>query len=192
MMKKLFSFFLVGLIFCLDTSAELLYAQWRRVTDEASEDETTYPQGSGWRRVAPEKGGAGGTGELSQASEASGQLVIDVLINNSVKAALILDTGAGTVFLSKAIAEKLGIATEGPEDEPAKAQLADGRIVDVKYVTLDSVMVEGQEAKDVGAAVILDDAASVPEDGLLGMSFLKNFKFTVDYQNNTLILQKSE
>lgn len=43
------------------------------------------------------------------------------------------------------------------------------------------------------AAILLDDVAGINfKDGLLGMSFLKNFNFKIDQSNNRITLEKLE
>lgn len=146
-----------------------------------------------WRWVAPDE--TAGTSSSKEVSFSSGsddlqRIIVDVLINKTVKASLLLDTGATNVYLSHPIAQKLGL-TSIKDKQITQAQFADGSKRDVQYVILESVVVEGVEAKDVAAVVFLDDSASnIGTDGLLGMSFLKNFKFEVDYATKKLILHK--
>lgn len=124
--------------------------------------------------------------KLSQDTE---QIVVNTLLNNKANALLLLDTGANVVLLSSRIAEELGIEgqTKGGSVE---VKLADGRMIDAKYVVLDSVDVEGAVARDVGAVVLLDDSQMDIHDGLLGMSFLNRFNFQIDTVNKKLILKK--
>lgn len=144
-----------------------------------------------WRWVPPEGEGAVSGGKevgFSSGSDNLQRIVVEVLINKSVKASLLLDTGATNVYLTKPIAEKLGL-TALKDKKITQAQFADGSKKDVQYVVLKSVIVEGVEATDVSAVVFLDDSASdIGTDGLLGMSFLKNFRFEIDYAAKKLIL----
>jgi predicted aspartyl protease len=72
-----------------------------------------------------------------------------------------------------------------------KIRLADGRIADAKYIVIGSMKVQDAEAKRVEACVLTTDVGGADmQDGLLGMSFLKNFKFTIDQKEKKLILQK--
>jgi predicted aspartyl protease len=68
--------------------------------------------------------------------------------------------------------------------------VADGRKIHARYVVLDSVSVQGVEARKVEAAVLSEDRDPNMKDGLLGMSFLKRFKFNIDLQNTKLSLEK--
>ena len=109
-------------------------------------------------------------------------------LNNLIKARLVLDTGASLVVISKDIADRLGIDTKGAPYS-LKVVLADGRRVKAKAVILKSVKVGGAEVKNVSAAV-LENAQPTDEDGLLGMSFLKNFTVKLDAAHNILIFEQ--
>jgi len=125
--------------------------------------------------------------KLVDLAQDSDHIIVNALLNNRVHALLVLDTGASTVLLSKEISQRLD--TQGKEHK-AEVQMADGRKKQARYIVLDSVKVEGAEAKNVGAVVLSDREEQGDYDGLLGMSFLKNFNFTIDSKNNKLILQK--
>ncbi|MCX5711180.1 MAG: retropepsin-like aspartic protease [Candidatus Omnitrophica bacterium] len=117
-------------------------------------------------------------------------ILIKTVLNNSVGATLVLDTGASAVMLKKSVAEKLGINLDsGPSD--VKITVADGREIMAKHIFLKSVKVQDYEARDVEAVIPLEESG-VPliYDGLLGMSYLKNFNFKVDHKENKLILEK--
>lgn len=115
---------------------------------------------------------------------------LNVILNKKVSAALLLDTGATITVLRKAMAGKLGIDL-GRVKPDIRLTLADGRQVNAKRINLSSVQIERVEAKNVEAAVMLDDIGDIGfGDGLLGMSFLKKFNFRVDYRERKLILEK--
>lgn len=121
----------------------------------------------------------------------SGHIVVDAMLNGRVKASFILDTGASTMLLSRAVAGKLGIAINS-SSRIILCQVADGRRVKGALTYLQSVKVGDMEAKDVEAVVLLEEAGGMGlGDGLLGMSFLNRFKFQVDYRKNILLLEKS-
>ena len=121
----------------------------------------------------------------------NGHIAVGALLNKEINASLVLDTGASVVLLSQRIAERLGrkILNKG---QAVKVQMADGRQVEAKYIILDSVSVEGLEAKDVGAVVLADNSNMDIQDGLLGMSFLNRFNFQIDTLNKKLILKKQK
>ena len=115
-------------------------------------------------------------------------------MNRKVKANLVLDTGASVVVLSSKVAVSLGMDVYAPAakaDDAAEFVLADGRKIGAKRIILDNVDVQGSEAHKVEAAVLPEQENNIIVcDGLLGMSFLKNFSFKIDQKNNRLTLEK--
>jgi hypothetical protein len=71
-----------------------------------------------------------------------------------------------------------------------KSQVADGRILDVKGVILDSVAVESAEARGVEAAVGAFSDKNGEAQGFARDVFFEAVHFTVDSKNGKLILQK--
>lgn len=115
-------------------------------------------------------------------------IVVEALLNDLVKAHLVVDTGASLVIISSEIADKLGLNIS-KEESSILVTLADGREVKAIPVILESLKVKDAELKNVQAAV-LKDRAPTPEDGLLGMSFLENFLVSLDVKANRLILEQ--
>jgi len=119
-------------------------------------------------------------------------IVIEANLNNRAQVSLVLDTGASVILLRKEVAQKLGINLENVKPD-SNIIVADGRKVNAKYITLDSVKVENVEAVNVGAAIILDEIKDIGfRDGLLGMSFLQRYNFKVDQRDKRLILERLE
>lgn len=119
-------------------------------------------------------------------------IVVDAILNKKIPASLILDTGASLVIITKEVAKKLGIDVD-KKDKVVKLIMADGRMIEAKYIVLESIGVQNVELENVDAAILLDDEQNlVFKDGLLGASFLNKFSFKVDYKNSRLILEKSE
>jgi predicted aspartyl protease len=109
-------------------------------------------------------------------TEDRGQIVVDALLNKKVSATLILDTGASLVVIKDSV-----------------ARLADGRESTAKHTVLESVSVQGVEADNVDVAILPEDANDPAlKDGLLGMTYLKNFSFKIDQKNKKLTLEKSQ
>lgn len=116
------------------------------------------------------------------------QVIVEVLLNNRVKASLMLDTGASCIIVSGDIADRLGIK-EGTGTGKGTFVVADGRKITATTFVLQSVRVGGSRANDISAAI--SGASQGPGvDGLLGMSFLSNFIFRIDTKGNKLILEE--
>jgi clan AA aspartic protease (TIGR02281 family) len=121
----------------------------------------------------------------------SGHVIVDAVINKKVNASLVLDTGASYVVLSNSIAKKIDPDIDRKEGKNIEMTFADGRKTNAKFMLLESLSTQGVEAEKVAAAILPEDASSANfKDGLLGMSFLKNFTFKVDQKNNKLVLEK--
>lgn len=119
-----------------------------------------------------------------------GHIVVKALLNKRANVTLMLDTGASLILLTKEAGRKLGIRTDDKKDM-IQIQVADGRTTDAKFVTLECVNVQGIEANNVGAAVLMEDIKDANfGDGLLGMSFLNNFNFRIDQEKKQLTLEK--
>ena len=117
-------------------------------------------------------------------------MLVDCMINSGTKATLLIDTGASICMLSKKMGEQLKIDTSDPQYR-TKIQIADGSFVPAYYTKLQSLKIQEIEAKDVEAAILLQD---LPEsvsfkDGLLGMSFLGRYKTHVDYSAKKFIIE---
>ena len=122
------------------------------------------------------------------APDGQGHLLADVLINNTVHASLIVDTGSPVLMLTSSFIQRLGI-------DPAKSPQGYVEILNGKYkaaaVSLNSVTLGQASAQDVDATVLLEDNKEI-KDGLLGLSFLSKFHFTLDQTGQRLILKKLE
>lgn len=124
-------------------------------------------------------------------SPAGKDIVVEVLLNNSVKANLILDTGASLIALSRRVGEELGVDLSDTKKDIMEMHLADGKRTLAKAVILNSVKIDDIEVKLVRAAVILDqETVPYSMDGLLGMSFLSKFNIKVDLKNMKMSLDR--
>jgi clan AA aspartic protease (TIGR02281 family) len=113
-----------------------------------------------------------------------GNFLVDIILNGGVKARLMLDTGASFITLSEEIGQKLGIFNSGASAE-MPFNTAGGEewmpLVALRTVNAGSAqsqLVEasiGKHIKDI--------------DGLLGMSFLGDYRFEIDRTNKRLTLK---
>ena len=129
------------------------------------------------------------TGHKIDYSRLGPHIIVNALLNNLVKAELIVDTGASLVVISQQIADKLGLELKDKEKERILlVTLADGTKVEAKAVLLKSIKVGEVEVENVPTAVLNREVTS--EDGLLGMSFLEKFLVSIDPKENRLILEE--
>lgn len=114
------------------------------------------------------------------------QFVLDVVLNNSVNVKLLLDTGASLSTISPEVLAWLGITTTDAKKK-SWFNTANG-VVESYIYTLRSLSLGGNQAVDIDVAV-MDVSSSENIQGLLGMNYLKNFKFYIDQEKNILYLQ---
>ena len=113
--------------------------------------------------------------------------IVTARINNQVNARLLLDTGATVVQISETLADRLHLQL--PDEPTLKVTLADGSEVRVKPVVFDALQVADARAEHV-AGIVSPSAPSPGVDGLLGMSFLREFDMRLDGAGHKLILQR--
>ncbi|MGB0768525.1 MAG: TIGR02281 family clan AA aspartic protease [Phycisphaeraceae bacterium] len=112
---------------------------------------------------------------------------IDVRINGKPIRSMILDTGASALSLPHLFATDLGI-TVTDADPIVQLQMADGKLVDARRVTLESVQVGEFICNGVEAFVLPPDLSAASP--LLGNSFLSNFTYEIDPDRGKLILSR--
>ena len=108
-----------------------------------------------------------------------------ILSNNENKMAITmaLDTGASYTMIPWETAEALGLQPE-ISDKKANMITASG-IEKVPVVKIKSVRTLGKELKDV-EVIVHDLPQRSHVDGLLGLSFLRHFKLTIDFRSGYL------
>jgi clan AA aspartic protease (TIGR02281 family) len=115
-------------------------------------------------------------------------VIVETLLDNRVKANLMLDTGASSIVVSRKVADELNVK-DGYGTRKGTFVLADGRKITATVFTLQSVRVGDSRVENVAASISESDQE--PDiDGLLGMSFLGNFIFRIDSKANKLILEE--
>ncbi len=140
------------------------------------------------RPAAPSKASPATIAKASIPFEKRGQVVVvEVMLNNSVPARLVVDTGATYTMISAATAKELSIDPQrAPRTMPF--QTANG-VIQAPLTNLESVMVGGMEIKNLTAA-IHDAVPSAQVAGLLGLNFLSNFRLDIDTEKGILHLEK--
>jgi clan AA aspartic protease (TIGR02281 family) len=117
-----------------------------------------------------------------------GGMLVDVVINDHVPAKMIVDTGATTVKVNVSLLKKLG---QNLPANPRKGKaLTAAGVVDVQELFIEKIDLGGAVKRNVQASFI-DEAYDYPHyDGLLGLSFLSDFKMIIDYDNNVILLRR--
>ena len=115
-----------------------------------------------------------------------GQLYVRVILNDEIEAKLLVDSGASSTVINRALAHKLGLSLV---DRPRVSFASVTGNDEAAEVILSSAKVNDLTARNV-RCLVYDTAPSGThqEDGILGMSFLSKFKFTIDPAIRQLIL----
>jgi len=120
-----------------------------------------------------------------------GSLVVQVLLNGSVDAHLIVDTGATMTVISYDLGIELGLLSGS--DVSLNTVNTAGGSVQVSMTHVETMQVGSAKASHVAVAIhdLPDGISGV--SGLLGMSFLRNFEITLDADRGLLrLLPKSK
>lgn len=115
----------------------------------------------------------------------SNKILVPVTLYNAgveVNTNLMLDTGASQIVLFRSFAQQLNITTL----TKGRAQVAGGQMIQVETGRLTSFRVGPHTMKDAMVIIIAQAGDSLPYSGLLGMNFLKNVAYTIDYQNQVI------
>jgi clan AA aspartic protease (TIGR02281 family) len=121
--------------------------------------------------------------------DAANTFRVSVMINKKHAREMVLDSGSSLICLPARVAAEVGCApTVSSED--AQLQLADGRIIVAKLVSIPEVRVGKFVLQNVECAVLPESA--VGAEPLLGMSFLQNFVFKIDSDRATLTMSRVE
>ncbi|TDJ57691.1 MAG: TIGR02281 family clan AA aspartic protease [Nitrospina sp.] len=108
-----------------------------------------------------------------------------VLLNGKVETNLLVDTGASSITLSEEIAQKLGI--RNLKRLPQLTFSTAGGEQKAPLVVLKKVQVGGATIRNVEAN-INPHAGGEGYDGLLGMTFLGNYKLEIRLDTNEMVL----
>jgi clan AA aspartic protease (TIGR02281 family) len=114
-----------------------------------------------------------------------GTVIIDATLNRRLTVPLLLDTGADFTVLTAPVAKDLRLSAAA-HLSTQEFQTAGGA-VRLPITTVQSLRVGTAEARDVEVAIDLDGHVPI---GLLGMTFLRHFKVTVDHQRRQVTFER--
>ncbi len=103
--------------------------------------------------------------------------VMDVQINGAKTGRFMMDTGASRVVLSRAFADAINLRVD--TNRVVLMTLANGSTEKAYDVTLDTVEAGGMKSHQV-PALVMESSPDPGLDGLLGMSFLREFALQYD------------
>jgi predicted aspartyl protease len=104
----------------------------------------------------------------------------------------VLDTGATITCVDLPLAERLNLPEQRGQIGLGAGVGGAGR---VRLVGIDSLRLGAAEASGLTACVLdLQQVRAISPDvaGLLGLNFLKEFRVTLDFERNILLLQEAD
>ena len=113
----------------------------------------------------------------------------EVTFNGKHTKELAIDSGSSVISLPFKMASEMGLEPPGSA-ETVVLVLADGREVEAKRITIPTLRVGKFTVENVDAAVM--PAELVRAAPILGMSFLRNFKFDINSETGKLTLTRVE
>lgn len=115
------------------------------------------------------------------------QILVPVTLRNgrnSATALLLLDTGCSITTINEDLATRLKI--DRRTTRYSNSRVADGRIVSTRLAQIDQMIV-GNRSQSAAVVSILPHSGSAQRyDGLLGMSFLRQHRYQVDYDSGLI------
>ncbi len=106
-------------------------------------------------------------------------------MNGVVSGPMLLDTGASYCVLTRTTARRLGLEPTGRSTVPVVT--ANGTVA-ADLVRLGSMQLSGARLRSVDALIL--DAVEPPLIGIVGLSFLSQFRFSIDHAQGTLRLER--
>ncbi len=145
---------------------------------ESGPSAVVVPADSAAGEVAFELAGPGGAA-----------LLVPVHVNGQGPFDFVLDTGATLICLDQGLIDRLGVPVDAARRGVGAGIEGAGRI---QLVGLDSVRVGAAHAEELSACVLdlaHTQALGIEFEGLIGLNFLREFRVTLDFVRNVLILQ---
>ncbi len=113
------------------------------------------------------------------------QLLVEARLNGRVSGTFLLDTGASYCVITPETARRLGLGRQ--DGEQAITLATPTGEIEATMMTLRSVEVANARAGDV--PTVIYPAVEEPLAGILGLSFLSQFEFSVDSRRKVLKLR---
>ncbi len=121
-------------------------------------------------------------------------ITVDAMVNEKGPFNFVVDTGASHTVISNQIAEKLGLQTDPPECcGPATGRSAQGAggPVAARATTVASVEVGDVKVKNIEVALIDLTSLDKSWDGIIGYTFMKDYKVIIDYPRREISFEKT-
>jgi len=124
-------------------------------------------------------------GTRSAAREGHRHLIVEATINGSISGPMLVDTGASYCILTWESARRLGLT---PTRKKAVSVATANGDVAADLIQLASVRIANARLVSVDALIM--DAVKPPLIGIVGLSFLNHFRYSVDPTRGTIRLER--
>jgi len=112
-------------------------------------------------------------------------VIVDGTLNGTVSGPMLVDTGSSYCVLTHGTARRLGLRS--PRAGSIPVATANGQVA-ADLVQLDAMRLEDADLAHVDAVVM--DAVEPPLIGIVGLSYLSHFRMSVDFDQQTLRLER--
>jgi len=115
------------------------------------------------------------------------QVLVPARLGNrgrTVDVILLLDTGASESTITPEIAEQLNM--DPTLTQQILGQVVGGGLLQAGRATIDYISVGPTTKKNITVAIIQHNGPPVRFDGLLGMNFLRNLQYHIDFENQLI------
>jgi clan AA aspartic protease (TIGR02281 family) len=167
----------------LPASSEFYQYEDEKGTIHFTDDSSKIPKKFKKKRKVREDSMSDPNSSVTRVFISGNQVRVPVTVayrGKEVKATFILDTGATTCTISPGLADRLNIR---PEDADASlAQGIGGAVFVVGHTKLDYISVGPNRKYDMDISVV----KSGQSDGLLGMNFLRELRYHIDFDTSTI------
>ncbi|UCH20760.1 MAG: clan AA aspartic protease [Deltaproteobacteria bacterium] len=113
------------------------------------------------------------------------QILVPVTLGQGlrqVRTLLLLDTGASHIVLYKNFANYLAIEPY----QKSRALVAGGKMINSERAKLESFRVGPIKMENIDVTIISHEGPPVQFSGLLGMNFLRNIEYSIDFKNKLI------
>jgi predicted aspartyl protease len=113
------------------------------------------------------------------------RIYVPVTLGNAgieVQALLLLDTGASQTVVHRELADQLNIIAR----KKGLSQVAGGQQIYTELGKVSYLKIGPHQMNDANVLVINHEGPPVNFKGMLGMNFLKNFQYNIDYKNKVI------